>query len=120
MRQLIYTMFISNNHASFHLWSGENLVKYKKVSKYYENYFRLLPTYFTSNSSLFNHDLNRSSLVYMFSLRFSGSRFLINFSYTSFCWACNVFILCLKLLFRKYVTCVLGCSFIKTFAIKGC
>ena len=30
-------MFISNNRASFHLWWIENLVKYQKVSKYYEN-----------------------------------------------------------------------------------
>ena len=28
-------MFITNNHASFHLWWNENLVKYQKVSKYY-------------------------------------------------------------------------------------
>ena len=35
--QLIYTMFISNNRASFDLWSSENLVKHQKVSKYYEN-----------------------------------------------------------------------------------
>ena len=28
--------------------------------------------------SLFNRDLNRGCLVYMFSLRFSGSKFLIN------------------------------------------
>ena len=27
---------------------------------------------------LFNRDLNRGCLVYMFSLRFSGSKFLIN------------------------------------------
>ena len=27
MRQLVYTMFISNNRASFHLWWKENLVK---------------------------------------------------------------------------------------------
>ena len=37
MRQLIYTMFVSNNHALFHLWWKENLVKHQKVSKYYEN-----------------------------------------------------------------------------------
>ena len=41
MRQLVYTMFISNNHfissnPSFHLWWMENLVKHQKVSKYYE------------------------------------------------------------------------------------
>ena len=37
MTQLIYTMFISNNCASFHLLWKENLVKYQKVSKHYEN-----------------------------------------------------------------------------------
>ena len=37
MRQLVYTMFISNNRASFHLWCKENLVKHQKVSKYYKN-----------------------------------------------------------------------------------
>ena len=36
MRQLVYTMFISNNRASFHLRWKENLVKYQKVSKSYE------------------------------------------------------------------------------------
>ena len=36
MRQLVYTMFISNNHPSFHLWWEENLVKHWKVSKDYE------------------------------------------------------------------------------------
>ena len=28
-------MFITPNHASFHLWCIENLVKYQKISKYY-------------------------------------------------------------------------------------
>ena len=28
-------MFITNNHASFHLWLKQNLVKYQEVSKYY-------------------------------------------------------------------------------------
>ena len=37
MRQLVYTMFISNNCQSFHLWLYENLAKHQKVSKYYEN-----------------------------------------------------------------------------------
>ena len=27
-------MFITNNHASFHFWRKENLVKHQKVSKY--------------------------------------------------------------------------------------
>ena len=35
----IYTVFISNNRASFHFSWKENLVKHQKVSKYYENYF---------------------------------------------------------------------------------
>ena len=30
MRQLVYTMFISNNPASFHLWWKESLVKHHK------------------------------------------------------------------------------------------
>ena len=37
MRQLVCTMFISNNCASFHFWWEENLVKHQKVSKHYEN-----------------------------------------------------------------------------------
>ena len=36
MRQLVYTMFISNNRPSLHLWLKENLVKHRKVWKYYE------------------------------------------------------------------------------------
>ena len=35
VRQLGYTMFIANNHTSFHLRWKENLVKYQKVLKYY-------------------------------------------------------------------------------------
>ena len=30
-------MFISNNRLSFHLWWNENMVKHRKVPKYYEN-----------------------------------------------------------------------------------
>ena len=37
VRQFVYTAFISNNRASFHLWRQKSLVKYQKVSKYYEN-----------------------------------------------------------------------------------
>ena len=36
MRQHVYTMSISNNRASFHLWGKQNLVKHQKVSMYYE------------------------------------------------------------------------------------
>ena len=35
--QVVCTMFITNNNASFHLCSKENLVKHQKVSKYYEH-----------------------------------------------------------------------------------
>ena len=35
--QHAYTMFISNDRVSFHLWWKEMLVKQQKVSKYYEN-----------------------------------------------------------------------------------
>ena len=91
--------------------------------------------------ALFNHDLNRGCLVYVvffvcfFLLRFSGSKFLINlrrqfhvrkifsctlnFSYTSFCGICSLFILCLKLLFRKCTAYVLGYSSIKTCSLTG-
>ena len=37
MRQHVYVMFISNNHALLHFWCKENLLKHQKVSKYYEN-----------------------------------------------------------------------------------
>ena len=36
IRQLVYTMFISNNHPSFHLWWKENLVNHLRGAKYYE------------------------------------------------------------------------------------
>ena len=68
-------------------------------------------------------DFNRGCLVYMFSLRFSGSNFLINlrrqfrvrkiFRTQGFA-GFTVFILCLKLLYRKCVPYRVGCSFIKT------
>ena len=71
---------------------------------------------------LLNRDLNRGCLVYMFSLRFSGSKFLINLLwqfrvrkiFRTQLFAGFEVILCLKLLFRKCVTYVAGCSFTKT------
>ena len=36
MRQLIYTMFITNNRDSFHFWWHENFVKHQNVSKCYD------------------------------------------------------------------------------------
>ena len=34
MRQLVYTMLITNNHASFHLWWEENLISIKESQNY--------------------------------------------------------------------------------------
>ena len=85
--------------------------------------------WFKANKLPFNRDLNRVCLVYMFSLRFSGSKFLINlrrqfrvrkiFSYTSFCGVCGLHFV-FKIAIRKCVTYVLGCSFIKTCSLTGC
>ena len=36
VRQLVYTILISNNRPSFHLWWKKNLGKLQQVSKYYE------------------------------------------------------------------------------------
>ena len=61
VRQLVCTMFISNNRLSFHLWRKENLVKHRKVSKYYETdclqnflllFMFLLTTKFVKNSHI--------------------------------------------------------------------
>ena len=41
MRQLVYTVFISDNCVSFQLRWREHLVKYQKFSKYYETDFSL-------------------------------------------------------------------------------
>ena len=50
--------------------------KFKISSKLIE--INLLGIKSLENQNLFNHDLNRGCLVYTFSLRFSGSKFLIN------------------------------------------
>ena len=34
MWQDAYFIFITNNHAPFHIWQRKNLVKFQKVSKY--------------------------------------------------------------------------------------
>ena len=63
----------------------------------------------------------------MFSLRFSGSKFLINVQrqfrvrkiFRTQLFAGFEVILCLKLIFRKCVIYVAGCSFIKTCSLTG-
>ena len=50
VRQLICTMFISNNHTSFHLRSKKNFLNHQKVSKHYAHdcsFFKFL--YFFMN-----------------------------------------------------------------------
>ena len=51
VRGLIYTMFISNNHASFQLWWKETL-KNQNVSKYYDRDRRYVWTYLFYNKIL--------------------------------------------------------------------
>ena len=61
MRQLVYTILISNNRPSFHLWWKENLEKLQQVSKFYGKdspqivlllLMSLLPTKFVKNSHI--------------------------------------------------------------------
>ena len=42
-------MFISNSRTSFHLWWKKNLIKYWKVSKYYETDCRFNGVYSRAN-----------------------------------------------------------------------
>ena len=51
MRQHVYTMFISNNHALRHLWRKGKLVKFKEVSRYYENDCNFLARSISSRAS---------------------------------------------------------------------
>ena len=72
----------------------------------------------------FNRDLNRGCLVYMFSLRFSGSKFLINLLwqfrvrkiFRTQLFAGFEVILC----FHSCLTYVAGCYFTKTYSLTGC
>ena len=61
VRQLVYTMFISNNCPSLPLWWKENLIRHQQVSKYYGNdslqnflldFMSLIPTKFVRNSHI--------------------------------------------------------------------
>ena len=76
---------------------------------------------FRKLNSLFNRDLNRDCLVYMFSLRFSGSKFLrklrrqihVRKIFCTKLFAGFEVILYSKLLFRKCVAYVAGCFLLK-------
>ena len=54
MRQLVYTMFIRNDLASFHLQWKENLVKHQRASNYYENDWRYF-VYSTYRYSIYTY-----------------------------------------------------------------
>ena len=71
MRQLVYTILISNNRPSFHLWWNENFGKLQQVWKYDEKnclqifllfLMTLLKTKFIKNSHI-------SSKIYFFFLK---------------------------------------------------
>ena len=67
VRQLVYTVFISNNHPLFHLWCRKNLVKYQKLPKYYDlhfpqNFLFLLIFLTTSSNVKSSHILAKKQL----------------------------------------------------------
>ena len=91
-----------------------------------------------SNLPLFNRDLNHGCLVHIFSLRFSGSRFLIIlrrqfrarkifFVYVKF-FVHKVlrdllffnFVFEILYYFKNALTYIVDCSFIKTCSLTGC
>ena len=70
VRQLVYTMFITNNHASFHLWGKEYLVKYQKVSKHYvqdclQNFLLLFMILFTASIVKGSHILAGIYVIFL-------------------------------------------------------
>ena len=103
---------------------------WKKSACFFFMYFEKYKTFYVLASYFFYQDLNPGCLVYMFSLLFSGSKFYDkftvavrvrkSFSYTRFCRIQSFFDLCLKLLFRRCKTYVLGCSFMKTCSLTDC
>ena len=81
MRQLVYTMFVSYDHASFNLWWIKSLVKYQKVSKYYAVDCRSIHcTKKAKNVSflfqIFSWDM-KSFLAYLLSILFLNAKHLV-------------------------------------------
>ena len=64
--------FLNNAFLSFFIYISDNFTNFYGY-KFQHNFFGL-PLNFT----LFNRDLNRGCLFYVFSLHFSGNKFLIN------------------------------------------
>ena len=64
MNKLAYTMSISHNRASFHLWWKENLLKHQKVLKYYENDCRFNGVFSRDNLLRIKHGAYVANLDY--------------------------------------------------------
>ena len=73
MRQLLYTMFISNNRALSHSWWKENLVKHQNVPIYYEKWlpakFSLAFCVFIKRSICLNESCLGQNLLYLIFLK---------------------------------------------------
>ena len=70
MRQVVYTMFISNNCISSRLWSKESLVKHQKASKIYaidclQNFLSLFMSLLTVKFAKSSHFKARIYLIFL-------------------------------------------------------
>ena len=52
--------FITDNHASFHLWWTENLLNHQKVSKYYEHDLQVIRNFQWNPKMFFFHPFTRT------------------------------------------------------------
>ena len=86
MKKLLYTMFITKNHASFRLWWKGHFVKYQEVSKYYvhdctvlfRDWLECLESFVKLDSSFFNKSGILPEMFNFRNLKF-GKYFIINF-----------------------------------------
>ena len=70
-------MFLSNNRASLQLWWKENLLKYQKVLKYYENDCRYVQFIkYKKKSNKQTHKKNRHTQA----KNLQNSQFLLNYT----------------------------------------
>ena len=81
VRHFVNTMFISNYQPTFHLWWKKNLVKHRKVLKYYETNCRskdvLVFVFYLWRHFLTNLPSSAANFVYNTSLS-RNTRFLIS------------------------------------------
>ena len=69
VRQIVYTIVRSNSRPTFYLWWKENLVKQRKVSRYFEhdwmeNFLLSFMFLFTTNLVKSNHSLARIFFIF--------------------------------------------------------